>query len=154
MNKIILSCVVIFFIMSCATSQKATNESSTQGNLKTNTASTPADIDQIKWLLVGMKGFNMSTVNYDSGSPWVIFSVADSRVTGYSGCNSFGGSFEISNDSIKMGMMMSTKKFCDGIPEPEFMNLIGTADSYSVSNNLLNLKSKGAIILTFSKVTE
>jgi heat shock protein HslJ len=158
MKRLIFGVLVFLMVIGCATTQKtsvqSTKPSVSQPETPLKAVSTPGEVDQIKWILVGMKGFNLSTINYDSGLPSVQFDVNKSLVNGYSGCNSFGGNIDIKGDSLKFGMMMSTKKYCMGIPEPEFLNLLQSADSYEVTNGLLNLKSNGRIILTFSKASE
>jgi heat shock protein HslJ len=151
MERNILFLSLLFLLTHCSTTQKQVSEITSGAQLKSVQHSTPNQVNGIKWTLVGMKGVNLSTVNFYEGSPWVQFSVADLKMNGSTGCNSFGGGFEVKEDSLKVGMLMTTKKFCEGIPEPEFLNLLGTTDSYCVENNLLNLKSKGKIILTFTQ---
>jgi heat shock protein HslJ len=158
MKRLIFGVLVFSMMIGCTTTQKtsvqSTKPSVNQPETPLKAVSTPDELDQIKWILAGMKGFNLSTINYDGGLPSVQFDVSKSSASGFTGCNSFGGNIEIKGDSLKFGMMMSTKKYCTGIPEPEFLNLIQSADSYEVANGLLNLKSNDRIVLTFSKASE
>ena len=76
----------------------------------------------------------------------------ESRVSGYSGCNNFSGGYELEKDSIKFGMLMSTKKMCiDAMAqEQEFLAALSETVRYAIEGKKLFLyNSEGQVVADF-----
>ena len=115
--------------------------------------STPDQLVGYKWELIKISGLNIDTIDYHSGKPFIIFNLENNTISGYSGCNKIGGNCEIRPDSLKMGMIMSTKRFCMNIPEPEFLTNLEQTNRYEISNDSLNLYRDDQLLLKFTKKT-
>jgi heat shock protein HslJ len=105
----------------------------------TMAVTTPLQLANKKWQLVWMSATDIKTVDYRGKLPFVTFDTEKSTLNGNSGCNNFGGSIEISNNTLKVGMLFSTKMFCEGIPEPEFLRSLEGATKYEVVDGMLML---------------
>lgn len=69
----------------------------------------------------------------------VTFSI-DGKVSGTTDCNSFGGSYTVTENRISFGDMFSTKMYCESSQEGDFMNLLRDATSF-------HFTSRGELIL-------
>lgn len=80
---------------------------------------------------------------------------ADNTISGMSGCNTFNGSYVVTNDSLAVGELIVTKQSCTspaGIMEQENMFLadLRAATSFQlVGNQLLLFDNTGQVILEF-----
>lgn len=43
----------------------------------------------------------------------LVLEIAEGRISGNAGCNMFNGSFDITDDGVAVGPLMSTRRFCD-----------------------------------------
>jgi heat shock protein HslJ len=105
----------------------------------TMAVTTPLQLANKKWQLVWMNALDITTVDYQGQNPFVTFDNEKSTINGNSGCNNFGGNTELGPNTIKVGMLFSTKKFCEGIPEPEFLRGLESCKKYEVVNDMLLL---------------
>lgn len=64
----------------------------------------------------------------------------DGKVSGTTDCNSFGGNYTVTDNKISFGDMFSTKMYCEGSQESDFMNLLGDTASFRFT-------SRGELIL-------
>ena len=67
-------------------------------------ASSPEDRT---WRLAALPGRDVT-----GEPPYFRLQPADGRVEGDGGCNRFGGSYQLSGDSLRLGPLMSTKRAC------------------------------------------
>jgi len=77
------------------------------------------------------------------------------QVGGSAGCNSYFGSYEISGDSLTMGLIGSTEMYCveEGLMDQEgaYLAALGNAASYRISDGKLHIAdAEGSTLLTFS----
>lgn len=83
---------------------------------------------------------------------------ADGKVSGYSGCNRFGGQADISDAAggkVGLGALFSTRMACmdeaRGNQEAKFLAALGEVANWRVENGLLYLSNNaGADVLRFS----
>ena len=80
----------------------------------------------------------------------------ETRVSGNAGCNGFGGTYTLKADGfgLSFSQMMRTQMACDGLDlENEFMGILEKADSYYITNNVLQLnKARMAPLAKFIAV--
>ncbi len=65
------------------------------------------------------------------------------RVYGNAGCNNFTGSYRVKADSIEIGPLASTLKYCDGRMDGEqaFLKAVQESTSYRATDTVLKLYS-------------
>jgi heat shock protein HslJ/membrane-bound inhibitor of C-type lysozyme len=71
------------------------------------------------------------------------------KVSGTTDCNSFGGSYESTNSSLKFGPMMSTEMACMNSQETEYNQMINKISTYSIDKNgnlVCKMTDSGSII--------
>ena len=82
----------------------------------------------------------------------------DGQVSGHSGCNSYGGEYQISGDKIEFGILMSTMMACadPAMMEQEatFMQDLGDAQRFEILNGQLLIYWTEHEALTFSPVKQ
>ncbi len=81
-------------------------------------------------------------------------SFADVSVSGFGGCNSFGGDYEVDGDQITFGQLASTLMAC---PEPqmsietEYLAALQSATTWSIDGSKLSLgNADGEEVLLYS----
>jgi len=78
----------------------------------------------------------------------------DGRVSGSSGCNSYGATYSIDKGKLEIGEIAVTEMACleDGVMQSEgsFLELLGMVRSYSLSESRLDLMDEGGnAVLSF-----
>jgi heat shock protein HslJ len=81
---------------------------------------------------------------------WVLFNSAKGNVSGYSGCNSFTGSYTKTGTSIE-SKLASTRMFCEGKMETEtaILNLLGAPAKYKVEEHMLRVELDKQVVAIF-----
>lgn len=115
-----------------------------------------ADPDQLDgtWVLNYISGPRIAFEGlYPNKKPQIVFTVADKRVSGNTGCNSFSGPLVIDGSKISFDQPMAmTKMACPGEGEMVFMETLKKVNTYSVSGgNTLNLIMGDIAVMRFSK---
>jgi heat shock protein HslJ len=112
----------------------------------------PADCGQSlegqTWLLLEVKG---TKVEVPSGErrPFVTFNKAEAQAIGYSGCNNFFGSYELKGETLALGPLGMTRRFCAGAAgnvELAFLQVLGETRGWRIENNML-LLLEGSTVL-------
>lgn len=81
----------------------------------TGTASPTALLTSGNCQLESINGKKADAAAFKNGLPTANFSI-DNKITGNSGCNQYGGAYNINEeDGINISEMFSTKMFCDGV---------------------------------------
>lgn len=88
---------------------------------RTTQATMPAELlVGTTWELAEINGKPVSVSSSDRPRAFINFS-ADNTVAGNSGCNTFGGSYNLNDEGgMNISQVMSTKMFCEGIDEQGF----------------------------------
>lgn len=81
----------------------------------------------------------------------------DERVTGSTGCNSYGGSYQVRGDNISFSRIASTRRACldqnANEQEHKFLSIIETANRFRLSANRLTILSdRGRSVLNFVNI--
>ena len=106
-------------------------------------------LDGTSWKLESLNGQGLIdgteiTITFENG-----------EIDGVGGCNNYGGGYESSGSDLSFGMMFMTEMACmdpEGVmqQESEYMVRLGTASSYSITGDRLEIfDGSGAAILVF-----
>jgi heat shock protein HslJ len=78
----------------------------------------------------------------------------EGQVGGSAGCNSYGGSYQVSGDKLTIGEIVQTEMACLDPPgvmeqEQEYLQLLGQARSFSIRGHELRITTSTGETLTF-----
>jgi len=82
--------------------------------------------------------------------PDITFDLKTNSLNGNNGCNSYNGPFELKNGILKIGDMMSTRMYCEGVKESLFMTTLKMANGYKMENNNLVLMLDSEDLMRFT----
>lgn len=132
--SLLTTVVLITFLQSC-NSTKAVSSSDI--------------LTETNWELTSINGKPADAANYNSGLPVAYFST-DNKISGNGGCNRYNGSYNINEEGgINISQMASTKMFCPGDGESEFMKALETVDGATIDKDKLILLKGIEEILVF-----
>ena len=107
------------------------------------------------WRLIELNG-NTITTPQDRREIHMILKDKDSMVNGFSGCNTFNGTYELNKETgkLKFTKMKSTMMACDDIiTEDVLQKVIAKVDTYTLKNDTLSItKAKMAPSAIFQAV--
>lgn len=114
--------------------------------------SEPNGLGATTWTLKSIKGV---PVTLTKDVPTLNFDLDKKSAGGNSGCNSFGGSFEVNGSSIKFGRMIMTMRACEFEDrmnvEKKFMEGLENADRFELTKDSLTLLKDGEALLVFAR---
>lgn len=114
---------------------------------KGKSSNTPLVGTTWKAILLDLNGSN--TVITDSEESYTL-NIQDGRIGGMGDCNSYFGTFSEKNGKIEVSAMGSTKAMCHNQErEDKFMQIIGTANGYSIEGDKLMLLNGGRVTAIF-----
>jgi heat shock protein HslJ len=104
------------------------------------------DIRNKYWKLIELEGDTVITAE-GQREPYIIFKLNEAAVRGSGGCNNFSGTYKIMNDSVNIGAIAITRKYCDLIMEQEekFMKLLEDGSRYRIHDEILELFSNNKL---------
>jgi heat shock protein HslJ len=95
------------------------------------------------WKLVEIMGKPVVFENKSNKEPHITFKEEGNTVSGFFGCNGFSGTFQLKQGNrISFSGVISTLKMCIGESmevEKQFNQVLQTADSYYITDNVLTL---------------
>jgi len=95
---------------------------------------------QGSWELASINGEAINASDYTNGTPELIFNVVDKKVNGSTGCNRVTGNFtQEKSGSLKFLPLATTRMFCPGQGEPQFLEVLQSTTRYKVENGKLTL---------------
>ncbi|UPT66141.1 MAG: META domain-containing protein [Sphingobacteriales bacterium JAD_PAG50586_3] len=101
-----------------------------------------------KWTLTVLNGKKVGDKEFTNGLATLDINTVDNTGTGFGGCNRFNGSLTIfDGKKIKIEKVISTKMFCEGVPENEYMTVLRNATNFSVVDGKLQLKDNSNKVL-------
>ena len=80
----------------------------------------------------------------------ITFDETSNKVSGFAGCNSFFGSYEAENSTIKFSNMASSKKLCPNAImnfETQFLKSLNSVNSFSVNDNLISFSENDSVLI-------
>ncbi|HLV15074.1 MAG TPA: copper resistance protein NlpE N-terminal domain-containing protein [Xanthomarina sp.] len=123
-----------------------------QHYILTKQSTTTYEFTDTKWKLVKLMGKDLA-----DSEIFISFATDENKVFGFSGCNNFNGSFEVAHGSqLKLSEVATTLMSCEEANmnlEKEFMEMLNTADNFSLHENTMTLnKAKMAPLATFEAI--
>ena len=69
--------------------------------------------------------------------------IYEKRIAATVGCNGLGGDLELSNGQMKIGPVISTQMYCEGLMEQEraIAELLGASPAFFVENGRMGIRS-------------
>ena len=117
----------------------------------TTTQSTLA-LENTQWRLVSLvDGLEVAT-EVGRDTPHVLLSSSQERMTGYGGCNRFGGEYGLDSPALTFGPLISTRMVCSSGMETEQALKQALSDTRSwrvVEGRLAFLDSDGVVVALF-----
>lgn len=107
----------------------------------------------IDWCLVSL-GPAGSETNVVAGTTVTLRFGEDARASGSTGCNSYGGTYQVRGDNISFSRLVSTRRACldqnANEQEQRFLSTLGAANRFRLSSNRLTILSdRGRSVLNF-----
>ena len=133
--------------------QKIEGELAAQYWLDKQDDTTPADADSViiagKWQLTELQQQQVDTDN----KVFLQFDPAG-RVTGYTGCNSLTGPYQLHGSHLSFGPLATTRKAClEETVEPQLLDALSKVDNISIAADELRLnRARMAPLARFSRV--
>lgn len=108
-----------------------------------------------EWVLATLNGKKATTRDFANGKATININTVDKRATGFGGCNRINGEVAIFDGTkIKFDKMISTKMFCEGVKENDYLTALRNATDFAIVGGNLQLKANGAILATFVRPAE
>lgn len=151
--KITTVALIALTIMSCNTSKQA-GSAVNDDNSKLMENTENQSVEDVKWVISTLEGKDMSTINNHGKAIYFTLNSKDNRVNGYSGCNTFMGTYKLEGTKISFSQMASTRMACpdSDINESEILSVFETADNFTIADGRLSLnKARRASLAVFAK---
>lgn len=108
--------------------------------------------DSTEWKLIALRDTDhLDTIG--SSRAFIRFDAEKGRVGGNGGCNSFGGSLKVKDNSIMIDRIFSTQMYCADVQsrEDQFFRLLEKADHWYIADSRLELSKGDTVLLVFNK---
>ena len=103
------------------------------------------------WELAAINGIEAKAGDFSRDLPTITFE-ADKSVSGHSGCNGYRGTYSLGDKgALTVSNVMSTKMYCPGDGESNFMKAFAKADKVIIEDSKLKLMDGAQEVLTFIK---
>lgn len=107
------------------------------------------DLYHTKWQLKSIHTKN--EISYIYTNAFINFDQEKKQVNGNGSCNSFGGSFEVIDNSIHFGQLASTRMYCEQVQkiETDFFAALSKVNRYEIKGNKLLMYQGEQLVLEF-----
>lgn len=103
-----------------------------------------------RWKLVNIEQDRKLTPMVKRANAWIQFNTDSNTVTGFGGCNSFGGNAEVKEGEIGFGQMLATLKACPGDSiERKLLETMAGQSQFYIRNNILFITCQNNATLHF-----
>lgn len=108
------------------------------------------------WVLEEFIGKDRSLKTLDQRFPNMkpTLTFENGSVSGTNGCNRVSGQYAVVGESIKMGNLITTRMFCDGVDEAPFNDRLGAISAFKKENGKLVLYANGVKTMTFGNMIQ
>lgn len=139
-----ISAIIGFlFLKSCSTNQTGNTDNQTL-NLDLSGSWNLSHFDDASEL-------TMSEA-FPTKKPTLVLESISKKLTGNTGCNQMFGSFTTEQNKVSFSNIGSTRMYCEGVKETEYLNLLKTVETYKiVENQLIFMDKNGKEILKYTK---
>lgn len=111
-----------------------------------------------EWRLTELMGKTIPAVAESMNNITLKFAKEEKRVSGFSGCNNYNGSYSVPSElRISFAQMISTMKACPSNMdlEAEYLKMLAGVDNYTINGNVLSLnKARMAPLARFEAVAK
>ncbi|MBD8487945.1 META domain-containing protein [Echinicola sp. CAU 1574] len=97
------------------------------------------------WVLSSLMGGGLDM--FSGALPSLSF-MDDGKLSGFGGCNSFSGDFELSGTNLNLDPGAMTKKACPGGGEDKFMSALKNVSNFKVDKDKLTLLDGASELMT------
>lgn len=151
-----------FFLLSCGNGEETIVEENDpvadfEQELIGERANHEALLDEFRWELFEINGRTIEPSSNPEQQPYINFSMADTTVGAFAGCNSMGGKYILEEGQrIRFEKLHSTLMACDDMSlETELTEVLEKTDNYTLNNSILSLnKARMAPLARFRAVAE
>lgn len=113
---------------------------------------TAVSINGTRWRLFELNG---KPVTNKGEKEFITEFKSDGTMTAYAGCNSIGGKYKISEHTIEIANIISTRMACDGMDvETKFLATLESADNFVSNQKVLQLRKGGINLAKFEAVVQ
>jgi heat shock protein HslJ len=108
---------------------------------QTNQPPTTAALEGTYWKLIELRGVPVTAAGDGKKEVFLTLTADGGRAHGFSGCNTFNGSYAVAEGSrINFSRTATTMMACANMEtERQFLDVLSTADSYAIAGNTLSL---------------
>lgn len=99
------------------------------------------------WELASLLGKNLDLSQFAAGIPSLNF-LDEGKLSGFSGCNNFNGSFALEGTDISLDPGAMTRKACPGSGEQDFISALGKVSNLKVDKDKLTLLDGASELMT------
>jgi heat shock protein HslJ len=111
---------------------------------------TGGKVENIEWKLESLNG--MAVALKSGKSITLKFDGNTAKISGKAVCNSYFGGYTITDETIVISGIGSTKMMCDdNLNETDYFSALTSANSYKVSGGNLSLMNNGKVTTVFKK---
>jgi putative lipoprotein len=110
--------------------------------------SSATSITNTRWVLQELRG-EPAGLGAGGRAPEITLQGAESRVSGFAGCNQITGGYVLDGDKLSFGQMAITMRACEEgeALEREFAKVLGETRSYEIAGSTLRLRDEaGAVV--------
>ena len=96
----------------------------------------------------------IADLNLNDHNLTIAFDDETKKVSGFSGCNRFSGTYTVKKNSLKMGSLASTRMFCDDSKnnmETKLLELLTKVDAFKTNGDSLSLSTNKNILIKANK---
>jgi heat shock protein HslJ len=117
----------------------------------------PQDLADTNWDVTGYNNGRQAVVSLLAGTAITARFSPDGRLAGNAGCNDYAGPYDLGEETIAVGPLRTTRRFCqdpEGLMEQEHLYLaaLQTAATYRVEGHTLELRTAdGALAVKFRR---
>ncbi len=135
--KIYLSILISLILAGCSSTEKSIPQSILLNDI---------------WVLGSLNGQTISSNEFPNQFPQLEFNDSAKSLTGFTGCNNLRGTYKINENEITFSPFATTKMYCQGVNENEFLHAMEGINNYKIENLKLYLYKDENIKLIFKKV--
>ncbi len=106
-----------------------------------------------EWKVVEIKGNKLNETELENGYPKIIFG-ENNKLTGFTGCNTFSGTFKVEDSNISLDPGVMTKMMCGDDIEMRLLSAIKNITKWKFADKKLELTNTAKTVLTLVLVNE
>lgn len=108
-------------------------------------------LEGTQWRLTELGGRPARPAGEDA--PNLRLTAADKRAGGNTGCNSFGGEYTLSGESLRFGMLASTRRACTdealNAQEGTYLRALENVHTWRITGDTLELHGESGVVARF-----